>query len=882
MSKQKNASTPEETDGEKEFRKDSVKGSYDHYLCYLPPKIGLMASFILKRYYSRIDLRKDQSQKVADLPDNAIIVYTSKYKSYFEFLFYHTHYQSEKIASPVIGIDYSIISWQPISRIFKAILAHTGYFLKHFSFPNPYKSQYIRNELMKGHSALVSLIDMRTFYRFFVKKQTDPLRYLIELQNTVDRPIYIVPQLLLFSKHPPKSIPSPVDILFGTAEKPGALRRLYTLIRNPAKIVVEIAEPCNLKMFLQDPRNSTQSIDQQAVNLRQFLLDRLNRLRQGITGPVIKSPEELKQSILTGDRLRKIMEQHSESNKIQIYQVHKKADAFIDEIAAQYNPRIIKMLYIIIRWIIKLMFEGLVVNNDVLRKAKDMSQKGPLIFAPCHKSHIDYMVLSYLLYNNNMPCPHVAAGANLSIWPLGPLFKGAGAFFIRRTFKGAALYSKVFAEYIYTLLHEGFNLEFFIEGGRSRTGKLITPKFGLLSILLNAYKNGACKDLIFVPVFIGYDRVPEESAYLYEIGGGKKKPESFFQVIKARKFLKTRYGKIYINFHEPFSLKNFLDSYQPSFETMKTKERYELCRHLSYRILNAIDRVSVITPHALVASVLLNSPHKNCSHQYLKSQADFYLNYLISQNAELADTLLLDPDYAIRQALDSYIQRKLIIRMADKYVYNQPQDSAQDVYYTVIENKRPILELYKNNNIVFFIPAAFTALVILKKDAFQFSASDLHSDYAFLQEFFKYEFAYNVNSTPEYSIRKNIKAFIYDAILIPHPTLPDSYNITAAGYRKLRLLAAFVKTYLESYRIVANYYVYLSKQGGKPKDALKKIASIGNRMYKNNEIERIEALSEITYKNAVKYFKYHHIDKEENQHKIKYYTDAILSYLKFL
>jgi len=878
----KKKTSPPETDAKKKgwWRYKILKGSYDHYLCYLPSPIGYIASFILKRFYSGIDLRKDQTKKITDLPDNAIVVYTSKYKSYFEFLFYHTHYQSIKIASPVIGIDYKVIIWQPFSRILRIVLAQTGYFLRHLSFPSPYKNQYIKSELLRGRSALVSLIDRRTFYRFFVKKRTDPLCHLIELQKSADRPVFIIPQLFLFSTNPPKSIPSFVDIFFGTAEKPGSLRRFFTLIKNPNTIVVEVAEPCNLQTFLEDPQNNTQSIEQQAVLLRQFLLNRLNRLRQSITGPVIKSSQELKQSILTGERLRKIMEHYSESNDTPIYQVHKKADTFIDEIAAKYNPRIVKLLYIIVRWIIKLMFEGLVINNDVLRRAKRMSQQGPLIFAPCHKSHIDYLVLDYILYNNNMPCPHVAAGANLSIWPLGPLFRGAGAFFIRRSFKGSAIYSKVFAEYIYTLLQEGFNLEFFIEGGRSRTGKLIAPKFGLLSILLNAYKNGACDDLIIVPVFIGYDRVPEENAYLHEIGGGQKKPESFLQVIKARKFLKTRYGKIYINFHEPFSLKTYLSQYDPPFETMRTKARYELCRNLSYRILNAIDRVSFVTPHALVASVLLNSPKKSISHQYLKAQLEFYLNYLISQKAELADTLLLDPDYAITQALDSYIQRKLIIRVADEYSYHPDKDAESEVYYTVIVNKRPILELYKNNSVIFFIPAAFTSLVILKRDAFQISATDLHTDYAFLQEFFKYEFAYNVNSTPEYSVRKNIKAFVDDAFLIPHPTLPDTYNITAAGYRKLRFLAAFVKTYLESYRIVLNYYFQLAQKGGKPKDRMKKIAAVGNRMYKNKEIERSEALSDINYKNAIKYFQYHKIEKDE--HKLKYYSEAIYNHLKFL
>ncbi len=158
-----------------------------------------------------------------------------------------------------------------------------------------------------------------------------------------------------------------------------------------------------------------------------------------------------------------------------------------------------------------------------------------------------------------MPVPLVAAGSNLSFWPMGPLFRSGGAFFIRRTFSGAILYSKVFAEYIHKLLEEGFNIEQFIEGGRSRTGKLLMPKLGLLSILLNAYKNGACEEMIIVPIYIGYDRVLEETSYLQELEGGQKEPETLRGVIKARKFLKKRYGKIYIEFNEPILVNELVE-----------------------------------------------------------------------------------------------------------------------------------------------------------------------------------------------------------------------------------------------------------------------------------------------------------------------------------
>jgi glycerol-3-phosphate O-acyltransferase len=456
---------------------------------------------------------------------------------------------------------------------------------------------------------------------------------------------------------------------------------------------------------------------------------------------------------------------------------------------------------------------------------------------------------------------------------MGPLFRWGGAFFIRRTFRGAVLYSKVFSEYIHNLLTEGFNIEFFIEGGRSRTGKLILPKLGLLSILLNAYKNGVCEDLIFSPIFIGYDRVLEESSYLNEIEGKEKQPENFMQVIKARKFLNKRYGRIYIQFHDPISLKDLLYQYGKPIQDMPTKEFNILCRNLGHRVINAINNVSVVTPHALVAAAVLNCAKNSFSFDHLMSHVETYMNYLLSQKAKLADTLLVDHINTIERVLDTYVQRKFIDKAA------KPQETLHaEATFQVNENRRPNLEYYKNNCISFFVPAAIAALSILVKDAFQFSASDLHDDYNFLQYFFKYEFAYDVDKTPEYFVRKNLKAFIDEAILMPHPKLPDTYNLTSSGFRKLQLFSRFLKPYFESYWIVLNYFMKNPQNSIKPKERLKKIESIGNHMYKKKEIERKEALSTVNYTNGIEFFTYNGVKGSDDNEKILLYADAIHKY----
>ena len=755
-------------------------------------------------------------------------------------------------------------------------MARADYFLKNFSFQDPYSSGYIEDELLQGRTALLSLVEEKGFYRRFVKKAADPIQYLIKVQRSTDRPILLFPQLIFFNKKPARSIPTIIDFLFGTEGNPGKIRRLIALFKNPGKVFWEISDPLNLKEFVAQEQNQSRTLEHQSLILRRNLLIQLNRHRQTITGPVVKTRAELKENILTNDQLQDFMKNYSRKRDIPLPKVYREAESYLDEIAANYSAGLIKIYSAIIKWIIDLMFDGVTLNRDELNMVKRMYQKGPLIFIPCHKSHIDYLILNHILYQNNLPSPHVAAGKNLSFWPMGPLFRGGGAFFIRRTFKGAVLYTKVFAEYIQKLLEESFNIEFFIEGGRSRTGKLTLPKLGFLSILLNAYKKGACNDMVFVPIYIGYDQILEEGSYLNEIEGGQKKPESFAQVIKARKFLGKRYGRIYINFHEPISLDDVLSQNGSSISEMAPKELNVLCRNLGFRIINAINKVTVVTPLAVMASAILNCSKKKFTREHIITHAEACLNHLQSQNALIADTLLLDASRALEQAFDSYIQRKFVEHLSKDKKSRPPETKLM-----VVVNKRPLLEYYKNNCIAFFVPAAFTALTILGQDAFQFSSSDIHGGYRFLQELFKNEFAYDVEKTSEYYVRKTIKSFIDNAILMPHQTLPDTYNITSAGYRKLRFFARFLRTYFESYLIVLNYLAQTS-QGSRGKDPQKKIQALGERMYKQETIELKEALSQVNYLNAVNYFNYHNIKGSGDMEKIDVYTEKIKRYLDLL
>lgn len=819
----------------------------------------------------------EQTDTVKNIPAEAIVIYTTKYKSRFDFLFAHTRYRQLRLPVPQLAFGSDIYLWQPLSRIFRICLAYLDELVRHRRIQNPYRSHFYQRALVSTGCAIISLVDKKGYYRRFVKEEMDPLQYIIEVQKKIDRPIYLVPQLMFYGKKPLPAVPSLVDTFFGTSQRPGKLRKIVTLVRYPGKIFVELSQPLNLKQWISQSAHTERTVAYQALQLRRQLLLQHNRHRQSITGPVLKSSEELKEAILTSDQMQTFIKEHAASREEPIHQVRKKADSYLREIAARYSPTVIRIMSSVVGWIINSMFDGAVIDKAGLARVKAMSRKGPLVLIPCHKSHIDYLILSYVLYHNNMPCPHIAAGKNLSFWPLGPIFRGGGAFFLRRTFKGAVLYSRVFAAYIHKLLQEGFNLELFIEGGRSRTGKLLMPKLGLISILLDAYRNGACEDMIFVPVYIGYDRIIEEHAYVHEVEGGKKENENLSQVIRARRFLKKRYGKIYINFHEPISTRELLADQPVSIEQLPSKEVNALCRQLGWRIVNAIDKQTVVTPPGLVAAAILNLTRPRVTRHELKEAANTYLAFAMSQNAKLADTIVLNPDGAMNYAIDHYLSRKLIEKApGDK---DRPKEQAN---YTVNPAKRSLLEFYKNNCISYFVPAAFTALIILRKDAFQFNAADLHTEYQSLQEFFKYEFAFDIERPPVKDVRKTIKSFIDDAILMPHQTIPDSYQITSSGYRKLKLFAAYLKPYLESYRVTLLFLRTNRKENMEAKDKLKKIQNLGLLMVKNKEIDLVESVSKINYANGLRYFAAKGISNHEDESRISHFETLIQNDLSLL
>lgn len=230
-------------------------------------------------------------------------------------------------------------------------------------------------------------------------------------------------------------------------------------------------------------------------------------------------------------------------------------------------------------------------------------------------------------------------------------------------------------------------------------------------------------------------------------------------------------------------------------------------------------------------------------------QIDTYLSFLILSGASLSEPLGTDPLRAVDQLLNRFAQGRIIQTLRKYPGQWQPEDSLK-----IGKGKRLVLDYYKNNSIIHFIPAAYTALSILARDELSFSTREIVPDYLFLSDLFSVEFLQNDEQQPEFGLRKALKTFIDIGFLIPHPTLPETFSLSSTGYRKLKQFAAFLMPFVESYRMVLRGYGELTQDSGHPRSLVKKIMGLGRQMYVNRKIDRVEAISRVNIENALSYF----------------------------
>ena len=801
----------------------------------LDHKPGLFLERILFSLFKRVSVDEPMKEELKRMNREGTVVYAIKYRGRLDYLMYHYNFRMRRLPYPKLAFSQNISLLLPLRLILRNTLRRAGYLLRHGKLPDPYRMGFYRDAIRNGTTSLIFLVNPKRFLRQFVHAEPADLQLLLETQKEMERPIFVVPQLVLYKKTPEREAPTLGQILFGYKEQPGIVRKTVLFFRHHRRAFIDFGEPVNLQDVLKETPASA-SMEETAVELRERLVDRIDAQKRIMLGPIMKSRQQLKEIVLRDEDIGKLIDRMAERNPKQIVQQRKKAGDCFDEIAADLNMAYIQFFHRALSWFFGKLFDGIDVDMEGLARVRERARKGPLVYVPSHKSHIDYLVLNYVLYNYNMHVPRIAAGKNLSFWPMGYIFRRSGAFFIRRTFRGAKLYRAVFNRYIKALIEEGHPLEFFIEGGRSRSGKLILPKIGFLTILLHAYQEGYARDLIFVPASISYDRILEEKSYLKEMAGGEKAKESFRQIIRARHFLKRTYGKIYIRFGEPVSLKDYLESRAPATE--KTH------RHLAFHLIRSINKVTLVTPLALVASAVLTAHRGGFHMNELKESALDYLAFLRERDAPLAASLER-PEEAIEQTVDLLISWKVVSGLEVM--------EGEERFYYVDDERKVELEFYKNSVIHHFLHHALVAVSLLHGREEIKPEEAVVADYGFLRNLFQKEFI--VDTAPDDRSRvRGVLADFAKAGLIRESSPGGGWQITRLGYDRLPAWSRFAKTFMESYWVAVQALLQEERKAPKKGDELKGMKLLGLKYYKLGVIEHIESVSQLTFRTALDRF----------------------------
>jgi glycerol-3-phosphate O-acyltransferase len=828
---------------------DSQEKIYYPYV--LNDKPGFFLSWLLYQLFKKVHLNDDAKEGLRQLHKKGTIVYAIKYRAKLDYLLYHYNFRRNRLPYPQIAFDLNVSTLLPITLFVKVIASRVSYFMKHRSLPSPYESGFYKNAILGGTTSLIFLVDPKGFTRQFVHAEKDHLQFLLETQKDMDRSIYIVPQLILYKKTPERDYTSLSNAFFGYKDNPGIVRKIALFLRHYPRAFIDFGQALDVKAYLE-AQSSTRSLSDIASEMRDKLIDSIDMQKRIILGPIMKSRQQHKELVLTDNHVTQRIELMASGDEKKRKQLRKKSEKYFEEIAADYNMTYIQSFITALSWFWKKIYEGVDINMDGLAEVREWARKGPLIYIPSHKSHIDYLILNYVLLGYHMHVPRIAAGANLAFWPMGHIFRNCGAFFIRRSFKGEKLYLDVFNRYIKALLEEGHPIEFFIEGGRSRNGKVTSPKTGFLSILLHAYRGGSCDDLIFVPVSIVYDRIMEEKYYLREIAGARKEKENFWQILRARRLLKRKYGKIYLRFAHPISLKEYLAQKGPSIKNTPAS--------LALHIVNSINSVTLVTPLSLVATAILANHRRGFHLSELTETVDILVKFLQAYDVPLAATFA-DQSNFVNETLSVLIGLKIVDFLGD-------EQGEEETFYYVDEDKKMELEYYKNSIIHFLNPHFLVAVSLLAGSQEVKDQEQIVSDYAFLKNLFKNEFVFDDKQDLQESVNTAINYFLDSNFLTRSHESDSGYTITKLGFDKLPIWASLAKTFLESYWIAMKSISQQKNVMMKTEDLLKNMDYLGKRFHKLGVIDHIGALSQLTFRNAMTFInqEIRDIQKKEEEH----------------
>ncbi|MET0988627.1 MAG: glycerol-3-phosphate 1-O-acyltransferase PlsB [Steroidobacteraceae bacterium] len=457
-------------------------------------------------------------------------------------------------------------------------------------------------------------IDRRSpavLYDFVQRCGTDP-QYEIEF----------VPVNVFWGRAPDKEASWLRVLLAENWDRAGRLRRMLSVLVNGRNLFVQFGDPVSLRDVVTSAPTSARAVRR----LTRVLRTSLRTQRAAMIGPDLSHRRTIITQVLRTQAVRQAVVDEISARKLSRRQALEQAQSYAYEIAANYSPIFVALMARALTTLWNRLYDGVELHN--LDNLHSIGEGNEIVFVPCHRSHMDYLLLSYIIYYNGYAVPHIAAGINLNMPGVGPFLRRGGAFFIRRSFRGNTLYTMVFMKYLGLMMARGHSIEYFIEGGRSRTGRLLQPKTGMLSMTVRSYLRDPRRPVVFLPVYFGYERLVEGKTYINELSGKPKEKESIFMMLRTLPALRQRFGKVHVSLGAPIHLDEVLARHRPAEAVNDRSDRPAWLNaavdELAVRTMTNINSAAAVTPINLLALVLLATPKQSMMVSDLAQQLELY------------------------------------------------------------------------------------------------------------------------------------------------------------------------------------------------------------------------------------------------------------------
>lgn len=702
---------------------------------------------------ARVRIDDQVVQTLRELAANGPIVYALKYRNIYDLHFLRLRCAALGLPVPSFVFETSSAVTGSLSKFFKVWKAKLTGVLQEHKISAPADEKVLKEVFENNGAGAMFLVDEKTSRSRYVHPDSDPISILLDLQGRMAASIAIVPMFILYDRRQRKTIPPFWETFLGDSDNPGLFQRILQSFRKWTVPELLIGEPVHLVAEFEE-FGAEKSWEELPFQVRQELIASINARIRVNRGPEKLSRTEIKERVLQDSRVQRAVREMASKEDSSDQKVRKMAESYVDEIAADQHLQVHHVLYYVLKWLFWKVFDGADLRESDFVRLKATNAEGSLIYVSCHKSHFDYLLIGFLSFINQMAIPYMAAGKNLSFWPIGPVLRNAGAFFIRRTFRGLGLYTHVFSAYLKVLVRESVNINFYIEGGRSRTGKLMAPRVGMLAFLLQTIEEGAVEDLNFVPTFIGYDQVPEEKSYLRELAGKEKEKESFLSFLRARDVLKKRFGKVYVRFHEPLSFRKFckIAGYEIQPGVAFLRENRKVLQDFAYYLMYGIVRSGVVSPVDLTAAALISRGVDRISHDQLLSAAEHLSAVVEHGGFEFADTAN-SPESAIRNALRMFQARGFVTD-------EESAPSGGGGVYKITGSRRVNLDFYRNGMVNHVWPASLLAMILLSRGPeATLNVSDLSDEFELLKQMLSKELIFDPLASDKDILRDTLELF---------------------------------------------------------------------------------------------------------------------------